>query len=143
MPFVGPIHRYAFTPDGAMSRQVGAILPATAEVDHIYPYQSDRLWFVQLGESIFAVMAQTSDDAWSQIWSLDRTYTAPRSILGIPEYIGREIPRTDSGQYLGISRAPATETSVVICPHGKVEVYCSICDEEARAILRRPVLVKG
>ena len=46
----------------------GAILHETAEVYRAYPYRHDRLWFIRMGESIFAVMAKTSDDAWDQIW---------------------------------------------------------------------------
>lgn len=70
MPFVGPIQRITFNPDGAMQLLNGAILPVTVEARHIYPYKSERLWFVQLGSSTFAVMARTSDDAWGALWDL-------------------------------------------------------------------------
>lgn len=98
------------------------VLDATADLTR--PYVRERLWFVRRGDSVFAVMAVSSDDAWMDvdggfpsradveclchgmdaaeiILATDRL----RGLHGIPEWYGTEVPRTDSGQYLGLSRS--------------------------------------
>jgi hypothetical protein len=73
MPFVGPIQRYTLNQDGSASLLYGAILPITADPERCYPYRPERLFFIQLGESVFAVMAESGDDAWNQVWSVGRS----------------------------------------------------------------------
>lgn len=104
---------------------LGWIVKAAALPDGVAPYSNDA-------KAIQEYNRLTQEEFRNRVLSPEFAAAADSVLLGGPIHIVREFgQRMDQA-----ARATGTIAGPVICPHGKVEVYCSECDLKSRVELR-------